>query len=61
MARVEHKIYLLKEAAARVGVHEDSLTRAERLGRVPSARRDELGHRVYDEHDIDLLRALMRR
>lgn len=55
------RIYTLAEAAERVGCHDRTITRAEADGRIAPARRDELGHRVYDDGDIYRLRQLIFR
>ena len=55
------RIFTIKEAADRVGVYPFSIVRAERAGRIPPARRDEVGHRVYDDHDVEVLRGAFGR
>ncbi len=45
-------------AAKRLGVSSTYLRRLERQKRIPPARRDAFGDRVYSELDLVLLRAL---
>lgn len=56
--RAGRRIYTLAEAATLVGRHDRSILRAEADRRIPEARRNELGHRIYDEHDVRCLREL---
>ncbi len=53
------RIYRVNEAARELGCSEAWLRRAERKGRIPQARRDLNGWRVYNEHDIAQLRELL--
>jgi DNA-binding transcriptional MerR regulator len=46
------------EVARRLAVTPHHLRTLETRGRIPPARRDDLGSRVYDESDIEFLRAL---
>jgi DNA-binding transcriptional MerR regulator len=55
------RIYTLGEVARHVGVHSHTIALAEKEGRLPAARRDELGHRIYDDRDLERLRVLMAR
>ena len=55
------RIYTLAEAALRVGCGDRTIQRAEDDGRIPPARRDELGHRIFDDNDLDRLRLLLAR
>jgi DNA-binding transcriptional MerR regulator len=49
----------VNEAARELGVSEAWLRRAEGRGRIPMARRDINGWRVYSEEDIAALRAVL--
>lgn len=49
----------VSEAARQIGRSERWLREAERKGRIPEARRDLNGWRVYTEDDIERLRALL--
>jgi DNA-binding transcriptional MerR regulator len=53
--------YTIKDVAERIGVTPQAITLAEREGRIPLARRDELGARIYDQHDLERIEALMGR
>lgn len=54
------KLYGTTEVAAFLGIHPDSLRRAERAGRVPAAQREPVsGHRAYSQDDVDVLAALI--
>ena len=53
------KLMQVNEAARELGVSEAFLRRAEGRGRIPTARRDINGWRVYTEEDIAALRALL--
>jgi len=48
----------VSRAAAQLGVSPGYLRRLERQHRIPPARRDAFGDRVYSELDLMLLRAL---
>jgi DNA-binding transcriptional MerR regulator len=48
------------EAARRLGIHPESLRRAERLGRLPQPTREPLSRtRTYTRADIERLKALL--
>ena len=51
--------YLISEAAARAGMHAQTLRTYDRLGLV-SPQRSSGGGRRYSEHDVDLLREVQR-
>ncbi|MBA3430828.1 MAG: MerR family DNA-binding transcriptional regulator [Actinobacteria bacterium] len=54
------KLYGTTEVAAFLGIHPDSLRRAERAGRIPRAQRESVsGHRAYSRDDVDALAALI--
>lgn len=53
------KLMQVHEAAQELGVSEAFLRRAEGRGRIPRARRDINGWRVYSEEDIAALRTLL--
>lgn len=59
MATATRRIYTLAEAADELGCHVMRLRRAEARGLIPRPRRDELGHRVYDENDLNRLRKMI--
>lgn len=52
------RVYTLAEAAQRIGRSDRTLMRAEADGRLPAARRDELGHRIYIDHDVERMKLL---
>jgi DNA-binding transcriptional MerR regulator len=54
-------IYTLAEAVRRVGRSESTILRAELDGRIAPARRDELGHRMFNDNDVERLRLLLGR
>jgi DNA-binding transcriptional MerR regulator len=54
MERMVH----IGEGARSLGVSPKHLKVLERTGRIPPARRDQFGDRVYTELDLALLRAL---
>ena len=49
----------VNEAARELGISESWLRRAELRGRIPKARRDFNGWRVYTEADVAILRELL--
>ena len=53
------KMLRVNEAARELGVSEAWLRRSERTGRIPKARRDLNGWRVYTETDVAVLRELL--
>jgi hypothetical protein len=53
------KMLRVNEAARELGVSEAWLRRAERRGRIPHARRDMNGWRVYADEDIVALRGVL--
>lgn len=53
------KLLRVHEAAKELGVSETFLRRGEKEGRIPEARRDWNGWRVYTEEDIAKLRELL--
>jgi DNA-binding transcriptional MerR regulator len=60
MALPEERLFSTTEVATFLGVHPDSLRRAERAGRIPRARREPVSrHRVYSRADVELLSALI--
>ena len=51
------RAFRIAEAAKALGIHPGSIRRAERLGRIPRARREPVsGQRVYTEQDVQALR-----
>lgn len=63
-AAILRHLYSLGEAAYEVGVHPDTLKRAERAGRIPTARRERTvdgygDDRVYTSNDVAILRQLL--
>lgn len=52
-------LMLVNEAAKELGCSETFLRRAEKRGRLPKARRDLNGWRVYTEEDLAALRRLL--
>ena len=53
------KLLRVNEAARELGISEAWLSRAEQRGRIPRARRDVNGWRVYTEEDISTLRRVL--
>ncbi len=53
------KLYSISETARKLGRSTDWLRKAEKMGRLPRARRDYNGWRVYTEEDIVRLRHLL--
>lgn len=53
------RILRVSEAARQLGVSERWLREAEKGGKIPKARRDLNGWRIYTEEDIEHLRALL--
>jgi len=53
------RLYRVNEVARELGCSEAWLRRAERDGRIPQARRDMNGWRVYDQYDITRLREFL--
>jgi DNA-binding transcriptional MerR regulator len=49
----------VSDAARLIGCSETWLRKAERKGKIPAARRDINGWRVYDDKDIEVLRKLI--
>ena len=60
-SQTSRQIFTVKQVADHVGVHTHSIILAEKEGRIPAARRDELGHRFYDSHDLERIASLMDR
>jgi class 3 adenylate cyclase len=58
---VAHRLYTVNDVAKRIGVSSDAIVLAEKEGRIPAARRDELGARIYDANDMERIEGLMRR
>ncbi len=58
-SRTMRKMLRVNEAARELGVSEAWLRRSERTGRIPMARRDLNGWRVYTEADVATLRELL--
>ena len=52
---IETKLMLVNEAARLLGVSESFLRRAEKKGRIPKARRDMNGWRVYNREENRVL------
>jgi DNA-binding transcriptional MerR regulator len=48
----------ITEAGRQLGVGAQHLRQLERLERIPTARRDQFGARIYSDFDISLLKAL---
>jgi hypothetical protein len=48
----------ISQSAAALGVTPSYLRLLEREGKIPKARRDEFGRRVYDAFDIRILKSL---
>ena len=61
VARQSRTFYSLNEAAEVVGVDEKTIRLAEADGRLPEPRRDEIGHRMYAEVDLERVRAALGR
>jgi DNA-binding transcriptional MerR regulator len=58
----DEQIFGVVEAARILGLHPNSLRRAEREGRVPAARREPLSrHRYYTAGDVEALAQALRR
>jgi DNA-binding transcriptional MerR regulator len=55
------RFYTINDVADYVGVHSHAIVLAEKERRVPVARRDELGARIYTEQDRDRIGTLMGR
>lgn len=55
------RVYTMAEARRLLGVHENTIRCAEREGRIRSTRRDELGHRVFTDEQIEQLRTYFGR
>ena len=53
------KLLRVNEAARELGISESWLRRAEQRGRIPKARRDMNGWRVYTEADVAILRKIL--
>ena len=53
------KLLRVNEVARELGISEAWLRRAEQRGRIPKARRDMNGWRVYTEADIASLRQIL--
>ncbi len=53
------RLLRVNEVARELGVSESWLRRAEQAGRIPRARRDMNGWRVYSDDDIAKLRELL--
>jgi DNA-binding transcriptional MerR regulator len=53
------RILTVSEAARRIDRSERWLREAERKGKIPTARRDLNGWRVYTEEDLERLKALL--
>lgn len=57
----DRRVYTVAEVAKEVGCHPNTIRLAEAEGRVPPARRDEAGVRVYTRADCERLKELLRR
>jgi DNA-binding transcriptional MerR regulator len=56
----EQRIFSVVEAARRLGVHPDSLRRADREGRLGAIRREPLsGTRFFTEAEVENIRPLI--
>ena len=53
------KLYNVSEVARELGMSESWLRSAEKRGKIPRARRDLNGWRIYTAEDIKALRALI--
>ena len=53
------KMLRVNEAARELGISEAWLRRAEERGRIPKARRDINGWRIYTEEDVANLREVL--
>ena len=53
------KLYRISEAARKLGRSTDWLRKVENIGKLPRARRDYNGWRVYTSEDIAKLRGLL--
>ncbi|HUU63668.1 MAG TPA: MerR family transcriptional regulator [Dehalococcoidia bacterium] len=53
------EIMTVSKAARQVGCSERWLRQAEKQGKIPTARRDLNGWRVYTEEDIEKLKSLL--
>lgn len=59
MKKMNAKLLRVNEAARELGISESWLRRAEQRGRIPKARRDMNGWRVYTYADIATLRQIL--
>ena len=53
------KLLRVNQAARELGISEAWLRRAEQRGRIPRAKRDINGWRVYTEEDVAVLREVL--
>ena len=53
------RLLRVNQAARELGISEAWLRRAEKSGRIPQARRDVNGWRVYTEEDVVALRQVL--
>lgn len=58
-ATIMDKILDVSQAAREIGYSATWLRRAEKLGRIPQARRNLNGWRVYTQEDIEILKKLL--
>jgi len=55
------KLYTITDAAIKIGVDPKTIKRWEEAGKVPRAKRDYRGWRVYTSADIDKLLSFRKR
>ena len=53
------RLFKVHEVARELGCSENWLRRSEQRGRIPRARRDMNGWRVYTEEDVAILREIL--
>jgi hypothetical protein len=59
VAMMRSRLYRVNEVARELGVSETFLRRGERQGRIPEAKRDLNGWRVYTDEDVARLKRLL--
>jgi len=61
MKKTEKKLLTIKEVSELLGVHQETLRRWDRQGKLKSIRIGELGHRRYMKEDIESILDRMHR
>lgn len=59
--RSAKQVFSTADVARAVGCTAQAIKIAEAMGRIPEARRDEVGHRLYTAADLERARAAMQR